>query len=93
MVQAEGSEVSLEVPLRIRGKIHSKAHTDHFKFLHHIKDNECLVSPVCEFSLDEEQNHEGPKDKFSILNPTHHKECSNSEKPCQGQTGRHSQEY
>ena len=55
LMQAEGSDVSLHVPESIYGTITSKTFTDHSKFQKLISDNECLVSPICEFLLDPDQ--------------------------------------
>ena len=56
VIQADESDVSLEVPREVHATITSKTYTDTSKFQQHISDNECLVSPICEFSLDAEQS-------------------------------------
>ena len=66
LVQAEGSEVSLQVPEGVNGTIIGKTHTDNAKFVHLIDDNECLVSPVSEFNLEGKSNQDGNNFKVKI---------------------------
>ena len=51
MIQAANSEVTLYTPKGIRGAILANIHTNHDRFLKHISEQECLVSPICEYFL------------------------------------------
>ena len=69
LVQAEGSAVSLQVPERVHGTITGRTHTDNSKFLHLIKDNECLVTPGCEINLEGKSNQDDSNKNFKVKIP------------------------
>ena len=50
-MQAEGSDVKLHTEDGIWGILLEKVHTNYSRFLHHIPDAECVVGPICEYSL------------------------------------------
>ena len=51
VIQAKNSQVKLHVPKGVHGTVLGKIHTNHTKFLHLIPDSECVVGPMCEYSI------------------------------------------
>ena len=51
IIQAENSQIKLHVPKGVYGAILANIHTNYARFLHHIPDDDCLVSPICEYHL------------------------------------------
>ena len=50
-IQAANSDVILYTPRGIKGVILANIYTNHRRFLKHISERECLVSPICEYFL------------------------------------------
>ena len=50
-IQGPDSEVLLHVPEGINAAVLANIHTNHAKFLDHIPENDCVVSPICEYHL------------------------------------------
>ena len=51
IIQAKNSQVKLHIPKGIHGAVLGSIHTIHSKFLHLIPDSECVVGPMCEYSV------------------------------------------
>ena len=51
IIQAKNSRVKLHVPKGVHGAVLGNIHTIHSKFLHLIPDSECIVGPMCEYSV------------------------------------------
>ena len=51
VIQAQNSLVKLHVPKGVHGAVFGNIHTIHSKFLHLIPDSECIVGPMCEYSV------------------------------------------
>ena len=51
VIQAKDSEVELHAPEGVHGVVIGNIHTIHSKFLHLIPDSECIVGPMCEYSI------------------------------------------
>ena len=50
-IQGAKSDVILSVPKGVYGVVLSKIHTNNARFQKHIRTQECLISPVCEYLL------------------------------------------
>ena len=50
-VQAKGSAAKLTIPQGVQGVLLGKVHTNISRFLRHIPRNECVVGPICEYSI------------------------------------------
>ena len=50
-IQGAKSDVILWVPKGVYGVVLSKIHTNHARFQKHLRNKECLISPVCEYLL------------------------------------------
>ena len=48
-IQALHSDVILHVPDGVYGIILGNIHTDHWRFRHMFPENDCIISPICEF--------------------------------------------
>ena len=48
-IQALHSNIILHVPDGLHGIILGNIHTDHWRFKHYVKENECIIAPMCEF--------------------------------------------
>ena len=51
IIQAKNSQVKLHVPKGVHGAVLGKIITKHTKVLHLIPDSECIVGPICEYSV------------------------------------------
>lgn len=51
MIKAADSDVSLHVPKGVHGLLLGRARTDLSRFLHLIPINECISSPICEYTV------------------------------------------
>ena len=64
------SDVILHVPKGVYGAIVANVHTNNARFMHHIPQGDCLVSPVCEFHLQPSLYKSFPQiEKFKIQIP------------------------
>ena len=66
-IQALHSDVILHVPDGVYGIILGNIHTDHWRFRHLIPENDCIISPICEFHFHGSTIQ--PKPKFRLLIP------------------------
>ena len=48
-IQALHSDVILHVPDGVYGIILGNIHTDHWRFRHLVPENDCIISPICNF--------------------------------------------
>ena len=48
-IQALHSDVILHVPDGVYGIILGNIHRDHWRFRHLVEENDCIISPICEF--------------------------------------------
>ena len=48
-IQALHSDVILHVPDGVYGIILGNIHTDHWRFSHLVGENDCIISPICEY--------------------------------------------
>ena len=69
LIQAGGSDVSLRVPKGVHGTITTQTFTDHSKFHHLIREDECLVSPIYKFTLAADKTQDHPKDVYTAKIP------------------------
>lgn len=68
VIQAENSDVKLHVPKGVKGLLLGNIHTDISRFSHLIPRNDCLIGPICEFSLHPVKDH-------PVMNPKGEKFC------------------
>ena len=66
-IQALYSDVILHVPDGVYGIILGNIHTDHGRFRHLVPENDCIISPICEFHFHGSTIQ--PKPKFRLLVP------------------------
>ena len=66
-IQALHSDVILHVPDGVYGIILGNIHTDHWRFRHLVPENDCIISPICEFHF--HGSNTQPKPKFTLLIP------------------------
>ena len=57
VIQGQNSAVKLHVPDGVHGIILAKIHTNHAKFLNFISKSDCIIGPICEYSLHKYDNH------------------------------------
>ena len=51
VIQGRNSAVKLHVPDGVYGVILTKIHTNHAKFMNFISKSDCIIGPICEYSL------------------------------------------
>ena len=66
-IQALHSDVILHIPDGVYGIILGNIHTDHRRFRHLVGENDCIISPICEYHFHGSSTH--PKPKFRLLIP------------------------
>ena len=71
VVQAENSQVQLHVPKGVHGAILANIHTNNARFMHHVPDNDCLVSPICEYHLQQPYREQSLHERLKIPIPPH----------------------
>ena len=73
VVQAENSQVKLHVPKGVHGAILANIQTNHARFMHHVPDDDCLVSPICEYHLQKPYCEHTLSKRYGIQIPPHSK--------------------
>ena len=69
-IRGPSSDVILHVPRGVYGAIVANVHTNNARFMHHIPQGDCLVSPVCEYHLQPSLYKSSPRlGKFKIQIP------------------------
>ena len=71
VVQAENSQVKLHVPKGVHGAILANIHTNNARFIHHVPDDDCLVSPICEYHLQQPYREQSLHERLKIPIPPH----------------------
>ena len=70
IIQANNSQVKLLVPKGVHAVVLGNIHTIYSKFLHLIPDSECIVGPMCEYSvhtfIDGSQIHSSEKFQLQV---------------------------
>ena len=56
IIQGQNSAVKLHVPDGVHGVFLTKIHTNHDKFLNFISKSDCIIGPICEYSLHKSSN-------------------------------------
>ncbi len=68
-IKPTNSDVVLRVPCGVFGDILGTIHTDHSRFAHLVKQDECIVGPVFEFHMDHRKDSSTPSGPFSLEIP------------------------
>lgn len=71
VVQAEKSDVKLQVPRGVNGILLANIHTDMKRFSHLISGNDCLIGPICEYFIKMEGGAALPYGKMFKLQIPH----------------------
>ena len=69
VVQAQNSQVKLQIPEGVHGAILANIHTNHARFVRHVPENNCLVSPICEYHLQQPYQENSLSEKYGFPIP------------------------
>ena len=65
-IQALHSDVILHVPDGVYGIILGNIHTDHWRFRHLVGENDCIISPICDFNFKGSTLPEGSRFRIQV---------------------------
>ena len=66
-IRAEGSEVTLTTPPPTRALVLGNIHSNHSRFQHLIPSNECIVGPMCQYSIHPFTNNPGTAQRETFI--------------------------